>query len=241
VANKDGIWKFNGAEERNIAEDILASWSALLDKDNTVLHLFGNRLYAFTTGNGSARNNQCFVYNLLYGIWESLDLGQYVGSAFSRSADGRLLLGSNVVGMVMLSEEATNDYNNMGEPLTWELRTNYAHYDTPAQYKTAPMYRPHFDTVTGRYSVQVGYATDYSDSPTYTNVNIYGNGPRFDEGYLFDDGNYFGTSAQANPMDDSIQIPGEWRRLQLRYKHYAAREPVTFDGHVISLQVQRLI
>jgi hypothetical protein len=241
VANKDGIWQFNGAEEKNIAEDILAEWSDLLDKDNTVLHLFDNRLYAFTTSNGSARNNQCFVRNLLYGIWESLDLNMYVAGAFSRSAGDRFLLASNLVGMVMLSEQSTNDYNNMGEPLTLELRTNYHHYDSPAQHKRAPVYRPHFDTVPGRYSVQVGYATDYSDAPTFADIPLAGTGPRFDEGYLFDDGNVFGGSAQVNPMDDSVQIPGEWRRLQLRYMHYAAREPVSFDGHVLAIETQRLI
>lgn len=242
LATDDGIYQYNGAEEKNIAEDILNEWTALNTKSTAVLELHNNRLYVWYTPNGQATNTECFVYNILYKIWESKDTGAYIGRAYARfEHDDKFLQGSNLVGMVMYGEQSTNDYTNMGEPLTYELRTNYNHYDAPAQFKRAPFYRPHFDTQSGNYSVQVGYAKDYSESPAYANTAIQGTGPRFNAGYTFNSGVTFGSSAQVNPMDSGVGVPGEWRRLQLRYKHYAAREPVSFDGHVLTIETQRII
>lgn len=247
LASDDGIYRYNGAEERNIAvndkgQGIVNEWMELLNKTNTVLELHDNRLYVWYTPNGQSVNTECFVYNTLYGHWESKDTGTYVGRATARfDVDDKFIQASNRVGMLMYAGESTNDYNNMGEPLTWELRTHYNHYGTPAEYKRAPMFRPHFDSQSGAYSVQVGYAKDYNDSATYTNVALQGSGVTFDSGATFDSGEVFGGSQQINPMDSGPEIPGEWRRLQVRYKHYAAREPVTFDGQILSIEVQRLI
>jgi len=242
LASDDGIYRFNGAEETNITTPVLNWWMALTAKQNTVLQLHNNRLYIYYTPNGQAVNSRCMIYNILYGICESDDTRQYIGFSYASSAsnDNYLIAASNRVGMLMLSEQITNDYTNMGEPLTYELRTAYNHYDSPAQYKRATEYRPHFDSVTGSYSITVGYATDYSDAPSTSDVSLASGGVRFDTGVTFDSGSRFGGSQQINPMDNAPNIPGEWRRLQLRYKHDAAREPCSFDGHVINLQVQRL-
>jgi hypothetical protein len=241
LASDDGIYRYNGAEEKNIALDILNEWTALLTKSNTVLELHNNRLYVWYTPNGQSENTECFVYNTLYGHWESKDTGAYVGRAFARfEVDDKFIQGSNRVGMLMYAEQSTNDYNNMGEPLTWELRTHYNHYGTPAQYKRAPMFRPHFDSQSGSYSVQVGYAKDYNDSATFSDVALQGSAVTFNSGETFDSGAVFGGTQQINPMDEAPTIPGEWRRLQIRYKHYAAREPVTFDGQILTVEMQRL-
>lgn len=242
LASDDGIYKFNGAEEQNIALDVLDWWTSLSNKENTVLELHDNKLYIFFTPNGQSANTTCRVYNVLYNIWESEDTNTFVGRTYTRyDADNYFLQGSNRVGMLMLGERSTNDYTNMGEPFTYELRTNYSHYGTPAQYKRATHYRPHFDTVSGSYSVQMGYATDYSDSPTYSDLALQSTGPRFNTGVTFDSGATFGGLAQINPTDTAPIISGDWRRLQLRYKHYAAREPVSFDGHALALETQRMI
>lgn len=242
LASDDGIYRYNGAEEKNIAEDIINEWTALLSKTNTVLELHNNRLYVWYTPNGQATNTECFVYNTLYGHWESKDLGTYVGRAFARfDVDDKFIQGSNRVGMIMYAEQSSNDYSNMDEPITWELRTHFNHYGATAQYKRAPMFRPHFDSQSGQHSVQVGYATDYNDTATYFNVPLQGSAPRFDDGETWDSGIVFGGTQQINPMDEAPNIPGEWRRLQIRYKHYAAREPVTFDGQVLTIETQRLI
>lgn len=237
LASDDGIYRFNGAEEVNIAKDILADYIALPNKSSIVLTLANNRLYVWYTPVGSGQNSRCFVYNTLYRIWESNDTLGYVSRAFNFTS---LLQGSNRCGMIMYGELSTNDYNSMGEPLSWEHRTTYEHFDAPAQYKRASFYRPHFDSVSGSYSVQVGYATEYADTATYSNISLAGNGPRYDDGVLFDSGATYGGTQQVNPMDASPRIPGQWRRLQLRYRHYAAREPINFDGHILVIETQRV-
>lgn len=248
LASDDGIYRFNGAEEKNIClsegstAGVLDWWMALLNKRNTVLELYNNRLYVFYTPDGESSNSRCKVYNILYGIWESDDTRQYVGHSYA-SADqtGYFIQASSRVGMLMLAEQDTNDYTLLGEPLSYELRTNYNHYGSPAQLKRATDYRPHFDSVPGTYSITVGYATDYSDSPSTSLIALSGSGPRFNAGYTFDSGVTFGGTAQINPLSSAPQIPGEWRRLQLRYSHQAAREPVSFDGHILALQAQRML
>jgi hypothetical protein len=241
LASDDGIYEFNGAQENNIAQDVLDWWTGLSNKTNTVLELHNNRLYVYYTPNGQSVNTRCKVYHRLYGVWESDDTNTYVARTYSRlDNDNYLLLASNRVGMLMLGEQSTNDYNNMGEPLTYELRTNYNHYQAPAQYKRVASYRPHFDAITGSYSIQVGYCTDYSDSPNYVSVSLSGSGPRFDQGYTFNSGVRFGGLQQVNPTD-TISIPGQWRRLQIRYQRQAARQPVSFDGHILAIETQRLI
>jgi hypothetical protein len=250
LASDDGIYQFNGAEEKNLTVDVLDWWTALTNKSNTVLELYNNRLYVYYTPIGQAQNSACRIYNLLYGIWESEDTRTYVSSVSARFDENNYLItGSNRVGMLMLSEQASNDSNNMGEPLTYELRTSYSptigsFYHNPvngSQLKRCNFYRPHFDTITGNYTIQMAYAFDYSEQPQYANISLSGGGVRFNTGVTFNSGAVFGGYNQVNPMDTAPTIPGEFRRLQIRYKHYAAREPVAFDGHVLSIHSQRAI
>ncbi len=241
LASDDGIYQYNGAEEKNITTDVLDWWTALLNKSNTVLELHSNRLFIFYTPNGQSQNSRCRVYNVLYGIWESEDTRTYVGSTYTRfDTDNTFMQGSNRIGMVMYGERTTTDYNNMGEPLSYELGTGYQHHGSPAQFKRVSNYRPHFDAVSGNYSIQVGYATDYSDSPTFTDVSLASDAPRFNTGLTFNSGVTFGGTSHINPTADNLIIPGSWRRLQIRYKHFAAREPVSFDGHILALETQRM-
>jgi hypothetical protein len=256
LASDDGIFEFNGAQEVNIAgteegSGVLDWWTGLLNKENTVLELHDNKLYIYYTPNGQSQNTACKVYNILYKSWESDDTNTYVNTTWTRlDPDNKLVLGSNRVGMLMLGEEPTNDYNNMGEPLTYELRTAYSSSPVPvrrrmivlpsAAFKRVSQYRPHFDTVSGNWSIAAGYAFDFSDSPTFINIALSGTGPRFDEGYTFDSGVQFGSPAVVYPTD-TIHIPGTWRRLQIRYYHYAAREPVSFGGHALSIEMQRSV
>lgn len=247
LASDDGIFKFNGAEERNLCSKsdgtgVLDWWMSLPRKDDVTLALHDNRLFIFYPDVESGENDRCAVYNILYDIWESFDTRTYINRVFSRyDQDNYFIQGSNRVGMLMLGERDSCDYNRMGEPLTWEHHTAYNHYDSPAQFKTAPTFRPHFDTTDSNYSVEVGYARDFSESPIYKSISLQGTGPRFDTGVTFDSGATYGGQSQVYPMDDGVQIPGEFRRLQIRYKHEAAREPVSFSGHVLKIETQRLI
>lgn len=222
LASDDGIYRYNGAEERNIAEDILNQWTELDAKENTVMEVFNNRLYVWYTPNGETDNTQCFVYNTLYDHWESLDTLGFIGRADgSDSFDETFLQASNRVGMVMLGEPDANDYCSMGEPVEYELYTAYTHAKAPQRFKRAPYFRPHLSSPDGAYAVSVGYDFDFAEDPTYTEISL--------------------TSAtNVNPLDE-LRVEGEFRRLQVRYKHHAARQPVGVDGHLITFEIQRVM
>lgn len=241
-ASDDGIYVFNGAEDINICSRYVQNiWDSITLKENTVLELYNNRLYIFYTPAGELYNSRCLVRHLGNDVWESIDTKTFVGTSYTRFDQQDIMtIGSNRVGMLMIQEKPSNTYANMGEPLDWELRTHYNVYDTPAQLKRAPYFRPHFDTVNGDYNVSIGYATDFSESPTFMELSLAIPSWRYDSGARWDSNLIWGAAAQVAPLDTSMNVPGEWKRLQIRYKHSAAHEPVSFDGHVLKLQTQRI-
>lgn len=239
-ASEDGIYQFNGTEEKNIAKDILQDYLDIPNKDNLVLDLWNNRLYVFYTPEGAAENRECFVYNTLLGMWESRDTGAWIGRSFGRNAqDNVFLQASNRVGALYYAEREINDYNNLGDILKWELRTAYNHFDAPAQLKRIPKWRPSFPSAQGSYAVQVGYATDFSNDATYRDVQISGSGPQYNTGLNYDEGHLYGGGGQVEPTN--LHIPGAYKRIQRRYKHHAAREPVEFQSEVLTVETQRII
>jgi hypothetical protein len=238
-ADNDGIWMFNGTEERNLAEDFLEDYRAIPNKNSIVLEKFKNRLYVFHTSLGSATNDQCYVINLDIKKYESLDKNTHVSRAYSRKDKTNLFLqASTVVPAIYVAEQDSNDYHNLGDQMEFELQTAFTHFDSPGQYKTVPKWRPEFASVDGMYSVQCGYAKDFENTATWQDFDVAGGGLRWDSGWHWDDGSRYSTG--GNLQATSLLISGTFRRLQRRYKHVAAREPVEFDSEVLEVQTQRL-
>lgn len=239
-ADEDGIWMFNGTEERNIAKDIVKDYRAISNKSAIVLEKWGNRLYCFYPSGGGATNDSCYVFNLDDMTVESLDLNTYVGRAYARKDSTNLFLqASTVVPAIYSGEPETNDYNNLGGQLQFELRTGFGHYGTPAQSKRITKYRPEFASVQGLYSAQIGHAKDFEQviDNNFTDFNLAGSGARWDS-FNWNDGTRYAT--ESNVQATNIEIPGEFRRLQRIYKHVAAREPCEFDSEVLEVETQRL-
>lgn len=238
-ASHDGVWQFNGVESRNLAETFLEDYMDIVHKDRIVVEKWGFRLYVFYPSASSAINDSCFVINLNEGKLESRDLNTPIGHAFARKDSTNLFLqASNVIPAVYVAESESNDYHNLGAPLNYELQTAYNHFDTPGQYKRVTMIRPEFASVDGQYSVQLGYALDQDPNATWTDFDLSGNSTRWDSGWLWGDGTRYAT--QRNVQATSWLIPGTFRRIQRRYQHVAAREPVEFDSEVIALGIERL-
>lgn len=238
-ASDDGIYQFNGTYEKNIAEDILDDYIGILLKDNIHLELHNNRLYVWYAPNGQATPSECFVYNTLYGKWESKDTGAYIGRSFARHDTNDLFLqASTNAGVVYYSERSSNDYNNLGDILRAETRTHADHFGKPQQKKRITYWRPIIESVSGNYSMQAGYAADYSTSPNFTSVAIQA------PGYTYGDPDtLYGTATYAsrgNIQNTTLQIPGSAYRWQRVYKHHAAREPFVFSGEVLAIEVERL-
>jgi len=239
-ADDEGVWQFNGSDERNLAESFLPDYLAIINKESINLDIFNNRLYIWYAPAGSADNTECFVYNLTLNLFESVDHGAIIGRTFGRNTqDDSFIQASNRVGALYYGERSTNDYNNLGDQLESSLSTAYSHFDTPSQSKRVPKQRPQLPSVNGTYSVQAGYDKDFEGNTTYRNINVSGNGARYNTGKLYNTGVRYAGSRMITPRN--LVIPGTFNRLKRTYRHIAAREPFEFDSEVLTIQVQRLI
>lgn len=238
-ASDDGVYKFNGTSEKNITEAILEDYTGLLYKEDIHLQLHDNKLYIWYRPNGSAEVNQCIVYNTLYEVIESVDYNTYVGRSFARhDTTGKFLQASNRAGVVYYGEQSTNDYHNLGSQLVAEVRTAYDHFGSPQQLKRIPYWRPIIQSTQGDYTLQAGFAADYSDDVNFSNVSLQGSGYTYDDAAtLYDLATY---AAGVAAIDTTLNIYGSAYRWQRRYKHYAAHEPIEFAGEVLKIQTRRL-
>lgn len=238
-ASQDGVYKFNGTYEKNIFESVIDDYTSISFKDDIHLELHDNKLYVWYRPNGQDEVSECFVYNTLYDVMESLDLETRVGRAFARkNQDGRFIQASNRAGVLYYGELQTNDYHNLGAPLYAEVRTAYDHFGSPQQKKRITYWRPILQSVQGNYTIEAGFAADYSDDVNYTNIDVQAMGFEYDDaGSLYDTATYASSSAVYNT---SLNIYGDAYRWQRRYKHHAAHEPVEFAGEVLKIQTRRL-
>ena len=245
-ADDEGVWQFNGSEERNIAEDFLEEYRAIINKDSLNLDIFNNRIYIWYAPAGAADNTECFVYNLTLNLYESKDLKTTIGRTFGRDTqDDTFIQASNRVGALYYGERSTNDYHNLGDQLQASIETAFSHFDTPSQLKRVPKQRPQLPAVTGSYYVQAGYAKDFGEQ-VFTNgdgslrqINVAGAGIRYNTGILYDTGARYSGSRMVAPKN--LYIPGTFNRLQRVYQHIAAREPFEFDSEVLTVEIQRII
>ena len=239
-ASDDGVYKFNGTTEDNIALDILEDYLSISNKENIVLELNNNRLYVFYTPDGASENRECFVYNILLKQWESRDTRTYVSATFSRHDTTSLFLqGSNRVGAVYYAERSTNDHSNLGDVIEFEVGTAFMHFGAPDQKKRITKWRPDFPAQDRPYSVSCGYAVNGSSTASFPySVSVGSTGTTWDSGATFDSGVTFADNSMIDPSN--MSVPGEHKRVQLRYKHAAAREPVEIESHVMTVQVQRI-
>lgn len=238
-ASDDGVYKFNGTSAKNIIENILDDYTGLLYKDDIHLQLHNNRLFIWYRPNGSAEVNKCIVYNTLYDVIESIDENTYVGMSFARHDTGdKFIQASNRAGVLYYGEQATNTYHNLGAPLNAQVKTAYEHFGSPQRKKRITYWRPIIETVAGAYSMQCGFAGDYSDDVTYTNANLQGTGVTYDSAdAIYDLASY---AAPATSVNTNLNTFGEHYRWQRVYKHHAAREPFIFAGEELKIETQRL-
>ena len=238
-ASDDGVYKFNGTSEKNILEGVIDDYTSLITKTDIHLQLHNNRLYIWYRPNGDAEVNKCMVYNTLYDVIEGTDANTFIGRSFARhDTTGLFLQASNRAGAVFYGERSTNDYDNLGAPLTAEVRTAYDHFGSPQQRKRIPYWRPIIESVPGSYSLQAGFAADLSDDVNFTDVSIQATGFTYDASdALYDTATY---AASGVSIDTTLNIFGSAYRWQRRYKHYAAREPFIFAGEVLTVETQRL-
>ena len=241
-ANDTGIYRFNGMDEESLTQESIQNvYDAIPDKENVILDLYQNRLYVFYSGTAGGINDHCLVYNINLEKWESFDSNTYVSATSARqNASGRFLCGHSRVGLIMQTEDDSINFNDMGGAISFNLETAYEHFGTTSQLKRVPKWRPEFATTPNPYSVACGYALDYTDNVQYAfSVDLLNNNT-VSESYVWDEPSNYGVPTTPTVLSTIPQINGEFYRVQLRYQHIAAFEPVTFRSHTVTVQTQRI-
>lgn len=241
-ANDTGIYRFNGMDEESLTQNSIQNvYDAIPDKENIILDLYQNRLYVFYSGTAGGINDHCLVYNINLEKWESFDSNTYVSATSARqNASGRFLCGHSRVGLIMQTEDDSINFSDLGEAIAFNLETAYEHFGTTSQLKRIPKWRPEFATTPKPYSVACGYALDYTDDVKYAfSVDLLNNNT-VSESYVWDEPSNYGVPTTPTVLSTIPQVNGEFYRVQLRYQHIAAFEPVTFRSHTVTVQTQRI-
>lgn len=182
-ASDNGIYVFNGSSETSLTEDSIQNvYDAIPNKEKIVVDLFKNRLYVFYPSTKTGPNDRCLVYNINLHVWESFDSNTFVAATSARqNCSSRFICGHSKIGMLMLSESAeNNDYSDIGQAINFNLETAYQHFGTTSQQKRISKWRPQFATVDRPYTVECGYALDYTDQVRYAfSIDLLRQAPTF--------------------------------------------------------------
>lgn len=240
---KDGVRRSNGSESILLSKNVYNDVIDITNKSSACLAVYKGRLYLWYTSAGASANDTCIVWNLNYGTnegatVESIDTNAYVGRAQSASNDDALIVASSENGQIHWQELSSNDYTNLGGDIDFELDTHYMTFSSPAVLKAIRYWEPRFGAQSGSYTVSCEYATDLRNNwQVYSSPNVQGSG------YIWGDSGTvwgafsWGTTAE---LQSQLYVPGEYRRIAIRYKHYATRQPVSFLGHTLVTQTRRL-
>ena len=242
-ASDSGIYIFDGSSEASLTENSIQNvYDAIPDKEKIVCDLFNNRLYVYYPSVAGGPNDHCLVYNINLHVWESFDSNTYVSATSARqNVSNRFICGHSKVGMLMFNEDADdNDYSDYGAPIAFNIETSYYPYGTPSQHKRITKWRPQFATTTKPYTVECGYALDYTDQVKYAfSIDLQRQLP-VNTNYVWDNPSDYGVPAIPTRHTTIPKVNGEFYRCQIRYQHIAAFEPVIFRSHTLTIETQRI-
>lgn len=237
----DGVYKSNGTQPILISENIYQEILDMTNKDDACMAINKGRLYLWYTSAGASANDSCFVWNLNYSggadTVESHDTDAFV--AFARSGyqdDDTLLVASSQLGQVFWQERDSNDYCNLGGDINFLLQTHYLTGASPAVLKELRHWQPRFGAQDGSYAISCEYAYDQRNNwQSYSQEDVQGAGSQW--GSATWGAFTWGSTAEVQAQ---LYVPGEYRRIALRYKHYATRQPHKFLGHTLVVQTRRM-
>lgn len=249
----DGVYKSNGSQALIMSNNIYQEVLTLQNKGNTCLCRNKGRLYMWYTSAGSSFNDSCYVWNINFSSQgggdtiESKDTNAYVSCAVNAFDDNdSLLVASSLVGQAYWQELDSNDYNNLGAAincilqtpyLVFSVRLHYQYFGGPGVLKQIPFWNIRFGAQSGNYTVDCQYAYDERDNwQTISSPDIQGTGPVWGSGIVW--GSFiWGTTAEVQKQ---LIIPGEYRRIAVRFAHNAARQPIEFLGHTMVVKYRRM-
>lgn len=242
-ANENGIYAFDGASEWSLTEKSIQNvYDNIPNKEQIVMDMYKNRLYVYYPSTAGGANDSCLVYNINLKVWESFDSKTFVSATSARqNSSSRFICGHSKIGLLMINEDATdNDYSDMGAPIAFNLETAYEHYGSTSQLKRVTKWRPEFAATTKPYTCECGYALDFTDQVEYAfSIDLQSQNV-VNIGYIWDNPSDYGVPAVPTIHTTIPQVNGEFYRIQIRYQHIAAFEPVIFRSHTLTVQTQRI-
>lgn len=242
-ASDNGVYVFNGSSETSLTESSIQNvYDAIPNKEQIVVDLFKNRLYVYYPSTKTGANDRCLVYNINLHVWESFDTNAFVSATSARqNSSSRFICGHSKIGALLLNENAeNNDYSDVGQAINFNLETAYQHFGTTSQQKRISKWRPQFATVDNPYTVECGYALDYTDQVKYAfSIDLQRQVPALIN-YVWDSPPDYGVPAIPTIHTTSTKVNGEFYRCQIRYQHIAAFEPVIFRSHTLTVETQRI-
>ncbi len=240
----DGVYRSNGSEPHLMSEGNYKDVLTIASKEETCVAINKGRLYLWYRSSGAAANDSCYVWNTNYGsgesdCLESNDTDAFVTRAITAFRDSdKLIVGSSLVGQVFYQELDSNDYSNLGGDIDFMLQTHYMTYDNPASLKEVRYWNPRFGAQSGNYTILSEYATDLRDNwTTQGTTNVQGSGYVWGSAATVWGSFVWGATAEVQAQ---LYVPGEYRRIALRYKHFATRQPQRFLGHTQTIQLRRM-
>lgn len=237
--SEDGVYQFNGTTDKLLSGNIYEDIKSIQNKERACLALSKGRLHVYYSSTGAAVNDSSVVFHTEFNAVESFDTNTYVSFAFHAfNDDDDLLVAGSLVGQVYWQELDSNDYTNLGGDINFDLRTHYIVGDSPAKFKEFRYWKPRFGAQSGNYNITCQYSYDLRDNPqTQSNESVQGPGYVWGESGTVWGSFVWGTSQE---LQGDLSIPGEYRRIQVRYVHYATRQPHKFLGHTFVMETRRL-
>jgi hypothetical protein len=238
----DGMYQTNGTEPKLLSENGYEEVKNISNRDDACVVVNKGRLYLWYTPSGQSENSSCYVWNLNFSggrdTIESHDTRAYVSRAVtSPFDDDKLLVASSKIGQVYWQENDTNDYTNLGGDIDYLLESHYFTFGSPSSLHEVRDWKPRFEAQSNSYSIACEYAYDLRNNWTvYTNLATQGSGSIWGSGILWGAFSW-GTTAE---IQGDLYVPGEYRRIAVRYKHYATRQPHKFLGHTFVAQTRRM-
>lgn len=241
-ANDSGIYIFDGSSEASLTESSIQNvYDAIPHKEQIKIDLYNNRLYVFYPSTADGPNDHCLVYNINLKLWESFDTNTYVNATNARrNTSNRFICGHSKMGLLMLAEDETSPYSDLGGAIEFDLETAYQPFGTPSQLKRIVNWRPEFSSTDNPIYVACGYALDFSETVKYAfSINLKDKSI-VNTHYTWDNPSNYGVEVTPTILTTKPQVYGDFRRCQIRYQHHAAFEPINFKSHTLDLQIQRI-
>lgn len=239
----EGIIQSNGTQPKLLSGNDYENIKNIPNKERAVLTYNKGRLYLWYSSAGAAANDQCYVINLNYSgdtaTLESLDTGANVARAVTAINDeDKLIVASSLVGQAFYQELSSNDYTNLGDDIDFLLQMHYNTFGAPAVLKQNRHWKPRFGAQSGDYTIRCEYAYDLRNNWTLQeSVSVQGVGSEWGDSATVWGSFIWGSTAETQA---DLYVPGEYRRIAIRYKHYATRQPHSFLGHTFVTQLRRL-